>query len=75
VIGFAVLWVILGGSGRLILGATMNVLCGLIRASALIGALLCAFAPYLIHRVERSPAARLLPRGSGLVGAISLLVS
>jgi hypothetical protein len=79
-IGFAVLWVVFLLYSRLMLGATMNVAFGLIRAtaSAAIGALLFAYAPYLIRVVERRPAtSRLLPWGYGLLitGAISLLVA
>jgi hypothetical protein len=79
-IGFAVLWVVFLVYSRLMLGATMIVAFGLIRAtaSAAIGALLFAYTPYLIHVTERRPATgRLLIWGYGLVitGAISLLVA
>jgi hypothetical protein len=79
VFGFVVMWVIFLLYSRLILGVTMNVPFGLIRAtvSAVIGALLFAYAPYLIHVAARRPATRLLPWGYGLLvtGAISLLAA
>jgi len=79
VMGFVVMWVVFLIYSRLILGVTMNVPFGLIRATAtaVLGALLFAFAPYLIHVVEQRPAARLLSWGYGLlvIGAISLLVA
>jgi hypothetical protein len=79
VIGFVVMWVVFLIYSRLILGVTMNVPFGLIRATAtaVLGALLFAFAPYLIHVVEYRPATRLLSWGYGLLvtGAISLLVA
>jgi hypothetical protein len=79
-IGFAVLWIVFLLYSRLMLGATMIIAFGLIRAtaSAAIGALLFAYAPYLICAIERRPASgRLLPWGYGLLiaGAISLLVA
>jgi hypothetical protein len=79
-IGFAVLWVVFLAYSRLMLGATMDVAFGLIRAtaSAAVGALLFAYAPYLIRLTERRPATGcLLPWGYGLVitGVISLLVA
>jgi hypothetical protein len=79
VVGFVVMWVVFLVYSRLILGVTMNVPFGLIRATAtaVLGALLFACAPYLIHVVEHRPAARLLSWGYGLLvtGAISLLVA
>ncbi|HZC79907.1 MAG TPA: hypothetical protein VE258_19285 [Ktedonobacterales bacterium] len=76
-IGFVVMWVVFLMYSRLILGVTMNVPFGLIRATAtaVLGALL--FAPYLIHVVEQRPATRLLSWGYGLLvtGAISPLVA
>lgn len=79
VTGFVVMWVVFLLYSWLILGATMNVPFGLIRATAtaVLGALLFAFAPYLIHVVARRPATRLLSWGYGLLvmGAISLLVA
>jgi hypothetical protein len=79
-IGFVVLWVVFLVYSRLMLGATMIVAFGLIRAtaSAGIGALLFGCAPYLIRVTERRPATgRLMSWGYGLVitGAISLLVA
>lgn len=78
-IGFVVMWLVFLIYSRLILGVTMNVPYGLIRATAtaVLGALLFALAPYLIHVVERRPATRLLSWGYGLLvtGAISLLVA
>jgi hypothetical protein len=79
VLGFVVMWIVFLIYSRLILGVTMNVPFGLIRATAtaMLGALLFAFAPYLIHVVEHRPATRLLSWGYGLLvtGAISLLVA
>jgi hypothetical protein len=79
VLGFVVMWIVFLIYSRLILGVTMNVPFGLIRATAtaVLGALLFAFAPYLIHVVEHRPATRLLSWGYGLLvtGAISLLVA
>lgn len=79
VLGFVVMWVVFLIYSRLILGVTMNVPFGLIRATAtaVLGALLFAFTPYLIHVVEPRPATRLLSWGYGLLvtGAISLLVA
>ena len=79
VIGFVVMWVVFLLYSWLILGATMNVPFGLIRATAtaVLGALLFACAPYLIHVVAHRPATRLLSWGYGLLvtGAISLLVA
>jgi hypothetical protein len=79
VIGFVVMWVAFLLYSFLILGVTMNVPFGLIRATgtAVLGALLFAGAPYLIHVVEHRPATRLLSWGYGLLvmGAISLLVA
>ena len=79
VLGFVVMWVVFLIYSRLILGVTMNVPFGLIRATAtaVLGALLFAFTPYLIHVVEHRPATRLLSWGYGLLvtGAISLLVA
>ena len=79
-IGFVVMWVVFLLYSRLILGVTMNVPFGLIRATAtaVLGALLFAFTPYLIHVVEQRPVTtRLLSWGYGLLvtGAISLLVA
>jgi hypothetical protein len=79
VIGIVVMWVVFLLYSFLILGSTMNVSFGLIRATAtaVLGALLFACAPYLIHVVEHRPATRLLSWGYGLLvtGAISLLVA
>lgn len=78
-LGFIVMWIVFLLYSWLILGATMKVPFGLIRATAtaVLGALLFAFAPYLIHVVAQRPATRLLSWGYGLLvtGAISLLVS
>lgn len=79
VLGFVVMWIVFLLYSWLILGATMNVPFGLIRATAtaVLGAFLFAFAPYLIHVVAQRPATRLLSWGYGLLvtGAISLLVA
>lgn len=78
-VGFVVLWLVFLLYSWLVLGTTMRVEFGLVRATvtAALGALLFAAAPYLIHVVEPRPARRLLPWGYGLLvaGTIALLVA
>jgi hypothetical protein len=78
-IGFVVMWLVFFLYSRIILGATMIVAFALIRATATaaLGGLLFAVAPYLVHVVAERPARRLLAWGYGLlvVGTIALLVA
>ena len=73
-VGFVVLWVVFLLYSRLMLGTTMNVPFGLIRATvtSALGALLFALAPYLIRAADRRPTPRLLSWGYGLLVAGSL---
>ncbi len=77
--GFVVMWLVFLLYSWIILGTTMNVGFGLIRATvtAALGAIFFALAPYLISVVDQRPAQRLLSWGYGLVvaGAISLLLA
>ena len=75
-VGFIVLWIAFLLYSRLILGATMVVSFGLIRATvtSALGAFLFAFAPYLIGAADRRASPRLLPWGYGLVVAGCMLL-
>jgi hypothetical protein len=79
VVGFVVLWLVFLLYSRLMLGITMNVPFGLIRATvtSALGALLFAVAPYLIRAADRGPASRLLSWGYGLLvaGALALVLA
>jgi hypothetical protein len=78
-LGFVVLWLCFLLYSRLILGATMIVAFALVRATvtAALGAVIFAFAPYLIRVVDRRPAHWMLSWGYSLLvaGFISLLLA